>query len=41
MNIILFDGEYTVHYTPAEARQAKWDKLLSMAAEILAELRGR
>lgn len=34
MNIILKEGEYTIHYTPAEARQAQWDKLRRMAAEM-------
>ena len=37
MNIILKEGEYTIHYTPAEARQAQWDKLRRMAAEMKRE----
>ena len=37
MNIILKEGEYTIHYTPAEARQARWDKLRRIAAEMKKE----
>ena len=39
MTIILKEGEYKIDYTPAEARQALWDALQRMAAEMLEEAR--
>ena len=39
MNIILKEGEYIIHFTPAEVRQARWDKLQRMAEEMRKEVK--